>query len=130
MARVFLYKGRSIEDLQKLSIAEFSKLVKARPRRAIKRMAPDYKDLIKKVEKIKASGAAKAVRTHTREAVIIPQWVGMRFAVFNGKEYKEFNVVPEMLGHRLGEYSFTTKAVVHSAPGIRATRGSKFLAVK
>ena len=35
-----------------------------------------------------------------------------------------------MLGHRLGQYSHTTKRVIHSDPGIRATRGSKFLAMK
>ncbi|VVB76654.1 30S ribosomal protein S19 [uncultured archaeon] len=54
----------------------------------------------------------------------------MRFAVHNGKEFKDIVIVPEMMGHRLGEYVFSTKRVQHSAPGIRATRGSKFLSVK
>jgi ribosomal protein S19 len=35
-----------------------------------------------------------------------------------------------MLNHALGQYVYTTKRVQHSAPGIRATRGSKFLAAK
>ena len=70
------------------------------------------------------------IRTHTREAVILPGWLGLRFGVHNGKEFKEIKILPEMLGHRLGEYVLSTKRVQHSAPGIRATRGSKFLSVK
>ena len=65
-----------------------------------------------------------------REAVILPGWVGLKFGVHDGKEFKELAITPEMVGHRLGEFVFTVKRVVHSAPGIRATRGSKFLAVK
>jgi small subunit ribosomal protein S19 len=70
------------------------------------------------------------VKTHVREAVILPSWVGMKFGVYDGKEFKEVLIAPDMLGHRLGEFAYSTKRVVHSAPGIRATRGSKFLAVK
>ncbi len=70
------------------------------------------------------------IKTQIREALILPSWIGMSFAVHNGKEFKQIEIRPEMLGHRLGDYAFSTKRVVHSAPGIRATRGSKFLAVK
>jgi small subunit ribosomal protein S19 len=62
--------------------------------------------------------------------VILPSWLGIRFEVHNGKEFLPVHIGVNMLGHRLGEYSHTTKHVQHSAPGIRATRGSKFLAVK
>ena len=111
-------------------MAQFSALLTSRQRRALSRMSIDYKHLIAKAEKVRQSGAEKVIKTHVREAVILPQWVGLRFGVYSGKEFKEIQVSEEMLGHRLGEYSFTTKRVVHSAPGIRATRGSKFLAVK
>ncbi len=129
MARVFSFKGKSLEELQALSTAEFSKLVKSRERRSIKRMGMSYKELLSKVEKAKKTGK-QVVKTHIREAVILPSWIGMKFAVHNGKEFKELYITPEMLGHRLGEFVFTTKRVLHSAPGIRATRGSKFLSVK
>ena len=62
--------------------------------------------------------------------MIIPSWIGLKFAVHNGKEFMPILITANMLGHRLGEYSYSTKPVRHSAPGIRATRGSKFLAVK
>lgn len=129
MARAFAFKGKSIEELQGLSVAEFSKLIRSRERRSIKRMGMSYKTLIEKVEKAKKEGK-QVVKTQIREAVILPSWVGMRFAVHNGKEFKELYITPEMLGHRIGEFVFTTKRVIHSAPGIRATRGSKFLSVK
>ena len=83
-----------------------------------------------KIEKYRKKNGNKPIRTHVREAVILPAWVGMKFEVHNGKEFKKITITANMLGHRLGEFAYTTKRVQHSAPGIRATRGSKFLAVK
>ncbi|MCL5239249.1 MAG: ribosomal protein S19 family protein [Candidatus Marsarchaeota archaeon] len=128
MPRIFSFRGKTLEELQKLSMDEYAKLINARERRALKRMSFGYKQLIEKVEEAKKGN--KLVKTQLREAVILPSWVGMRFGVHDGKEFKEMVIAPEMLGHRLGEFAFSTKRVVHSAPGIRATRGSKFLAVK
>lgn len=130
MARIFTFRGKTTEELQKLSVDDFAKLLKSRQKRAMKRMGIRYKELIARVEKVKASGAKKVIKTQIREALILPSWIGMSFAVHNGKEFKQIEIRPEMLGHRLGDYAFSTKRVVHSAPGIRATRGSKFLAVK
>jgi small subunit ribosomal protein S19 len=130
MPRIFSYRGKSLEDLQKLSVEDYSKLITARQRRALKRMGVSYKQLLTKIEKAKKQGGKKLIKTQVREAVILPSWVGMKFGVYDGKEFKEILIAPEMLGHRLGEFAFSTKRVVHSAPGIRATRGSKFLAVK
>ncbi|MDE1827626.1 MAG: 30S ribosomal protein S19 [Candidatus Micrarchaeota archaeon] len=128
MARVYTFRGLTIEELQKLNLEQFTALLKSRQRRAIERMGIQYKELIAKVEKAKKTG--KVVKTHERDGVILPSWVGMNFAVHTGKEFKQMEIRVEMLGHRLGEFAFSTKRVQHSAPGIRATRGSKFLAVK
>lgn len=130
MARIFTFRGKTAEELQKLSVDDFTKLLKSRQKRAMKRMGMQYKGLVAKVEKAKASGDKKVIKTQIREALILPSWIGLSFAVHNGKEFKQIEIRPEMLGHRLGDYAFSTKRVVHSAPGIRATRGSKFLAVK
>ena len=130
MPRVFTFRGKTVEELQKLSVGDFAKLVTSRQRRAIRRMGLSYRLLLKKIEKAKVQGAGKTIKTHARQAVVLPAWVGMKFAVHNGKEFKEMLITPEMLGHRLGEFAYTTKRVLHSAPGIRATKGSKFLAVK
>ncbi|HUB92744.1 MAG TPA: 30S ribosomal protein S19 [Candidatus Saccharimonadales bacterium] len=130
MARIFTFKGKTIGDLQKMELNEFVKLLDSRQRRAIKRNGLEYKKLLAKIADRKSKNSDKAIRTHTREAVILPSWVGMKFAVHNGKEFKEMTIGEEMMGHRLGEFAFSTKRVLHSAPGIRATRGSKFLSVK
>jgi len=47
-----------------------------------------------------------------------------------GAKWTSLVIKPEMLGHRLGEFSITTKSVKHSSPGLGATRGSKFYASK
>ncbi len=125
-----MFRGKTIADLQKLEVGEFAKLLDSRQRRAIKRQGISYKNLVKKVEAARLAKSDKAIKTHAREAVILPSWVGMKFAVHNGKEAKEMVIGEEMMGHRLGEFAFSTKRVLHSAPGIRATRGSKFLSVK
>jgi small subunit ribosomal protein S19 len=130
MARVYTFRGLTIEDLQKLSTEDFGKLLKSRQRRALERSGIRYKELVTKVEKVKKAASGKVIKTTIREAIILPSWVGMMFAVHNGKEFKQMEIRPEMLGHRLGDFAFSTKRVIHSAPGIRATRGSKFLAVK
>ncbi|MDE1860195.1 MAG: 30S ribosomal protein S19 [Candidatus Micrarchaeota archaeon] len=130
MARTFFYRGKTVDQLQAMKPDEFTSLIKARGRRAIKRNGILYKRLLAKIDHMKKAGVTKPVRTHVREAVILPAWVGMSFAVYDGKQYQEMRIAPEMIGHRLGEYVYTVKRVVHSAPGIRATRGSKFLAVK
>ncbi len=130
MARVSTFRGRQQEELQGMKLEAYLPLIKSRQRRTIKRMGLQYKELLEKIEAYRKRGNGKTIRTRVREAVILPNWIGMRFAVHNGKEWKELEIRPEMLGHRLGEFVYTTKRVVHSAPGIRATRGSKFLAVK
>lgn len=127
MARIFTFKGKNSEELRKMELAEFAKLLSSRQRRAIKRQGLSYRKLLEKVAKAKPD---KVIKTHAREAVILPAWIGRKFAVHNGKEFKEVAIGEEMIGHRLGEFSFSTKRVLHSSPGIRATRGSKFLAVK
>ncbi len=130
MARIVTFKGRSAEDLQAMSTEDFLKLLNSRERRSYRRMSNSYKALMAKVEKAKKSGESKPIKTHVREAVILPSWIGVTIAAHNGKTFQELPITIELVGRRLGDFAHTTKHVQHSAPGIRATRGSKFLAVK
>jgi len=125
-----MFRGKSQPDFASMATSAYMPLVKSKMRRSIKRNGLSYRQLIAKVEKRKKENSTKPIRTHVREAVILPSWLGIRFEVHNGKEFLPVHIGVNMLGHRLGEYSHTTKHVQHSAPGIRATRGSKFLAVK
>jgi small subunit ribosomal protein S19 len=130
MAEKIAYRGKTPTELASMSNDEYVKIVKSRERRSIRRNGTGYKKLIAKIEKFKSKGISKPIKTHIREAVILPSWIGLKFGVHNGKEFLPVQITPNMLGHRLGEFAFTTKPVRHSAPGIRATKGSKFLAVK
>lgn len=126
MPKIFTFKGKTIEELQKLSLEEFSKLLTARPRRSLLRgLTPQEKKLLERIRK-----KNRAIKTHVREMVILPEMVGKRILVHNGKEWVAVDIKAEMLGHRLGEFSLTTKKVQHSAPGIGATKGSKFMPLK
>jgi small subunit ribosomal protein S19 len=130
MARIYTFKGKTHEQLAAMQASDFVNLLDSRQRRSIKRNGLAYKSILKKISEAKASASTKMIKTHAREAIIMPDWVGLTFGVHNGKEFKEVKITEEMMGHRLGEFSFSTKRVLHSAPGIRATRGSKFLSVK
>ena len=97
-------------------------------RRTLKRNAPKIKAFLAHIRKEKPLN--KPLKTHLREMPIIPDMLGMRIKVYNGKEYQDLLITPELLGHRLGEYAHTTKMVRHSGPGIGATRGSKSVDLK
>lgn len=68
--------------------------------------------LLKKVAKLK-SGDKTAIKTWSRASEISPEMVGFVFAVHNGKTFIEVNVTEDMVGHRLGEFSPTTRFTRH-----------------
>jgi small subunit ribosomal protein S19 len=130
MAERIAYRGMTPSEISGLSDQDYLKMLKSRQRRSVIRNALKYRMLSEKIAEQKKSGSSKPVKTHTREAVILPSWIGMTINVYNGKEFQQLTISANMLGHRLGEYAYSTKRVVHSSPGIRATKGSKFTEVK
>ncbi|CCE65768.1 hypothetical protein TPHA_0M01930 [Tetrapisispora phaffii CBS 4417] len=54
------------------------------------------------------------IRTNARSATILPQFVGLKFQVHNGKEYVAFEVVEDMIGCKLGEFVPTRKRFKYS----------------
>ena len=66
----------------------------------------------------------KALRTHDRNSVIIPQMVGSKIGIHNGNSFQVVDIQPEMLGHVLGEYALTRKRIMHGKAGIGATKSS------
>jgi len=65
-----------------------------------------------------------AVKTHLRNAVVVPEMVGSVVGVHTGKEYTQVEVKFDMIGSYLGEYGVTYKMVKHGKPGVGATKGS------
>jgi|SRR3989338_6700731 len=68
--------------------------------------------LIKKVGARKP-GAGGGIKTWARSSQIAPEFVGHTFLVHNGKSFEEVFVTEDMVGHRLGEFSPTTKFIKH-----------------
>lgn len=127
MAKKFLFKGKTLEELQSMNMEEVSKLFDARARRSLLRGFTKFEK--KLIEDIRRNDG-KLIRTHCRDMVIVPEMVALKIAVHNGKEYNVIDIMPEMLGRRLGEFSQTRKRVKHSSPGIGATRSSKAVSLK
>ncbi|NQY74187.1 MAG: 30S ribosomal protein S19 [Candidatus Margulisbacteria bacterium] len=63
--------------------------------------------LLKKIEKMNDSGQKKVIKTWSRRSTISPEMVGHNFAVHNGKKHIPVYVSENMVGHKLGEFSYT-----------------------
>ncbi|MFA4998760.1 MAG: 30S ribosomal protein S19 [Candidatus Paceibacterota bacterium] len=61
------------------------------------------------LEKVKKAKPGDVIKTWSRACTISPEMVGFTFGIHNGKEFITIKVVEEMVGHRLGEFSPSTK---------------------
>ena len=130
MAEKVAFRGKVPSELEKLTNEEYAKLIKSRQRRWLKRNSIQLRQLSEKISRYKQKGINKPIKVKSRSALIMPSWIGMQFEIYTGKEHQKLETTAAMLGHRLGEFVYSTKRVMHSAPGIKATRGSKFLSQK
>lgn len=64
--------------------------------------------LLAKLKDLKAD-SAPVIKTWSRAAVIMPEMIGFIFGVHNGKDFIQVRITEEMVGHKLGEFSPTTK---------------------
>ncbi|WP_135613096.1 30S ribosomal protein S19 [Methanococcoides sp. AM1] len=122
----FTFRGLTVEKLQQLSFEEFAELLPAKERRSIRRGLSDkQKDILQQFKDGKEN-----VRTHYRNMIIYPEMVGRTIEVYNGKTFVATEIMPEMIGHRFGEFSPTRNRVSHGSAGVGATRSSKFVPLK
>ena len=71
--------------------------------------------LLKKVEVARESGRNQSIKTWSRRSVILPQFVGLTFAVHNGHKHVPVTISEDMVGHKLGEFSPTRTYYGHGA---------------
>ncbi len=129
MAKKFLFRGKSFEELEKMSIEEFALLLKSGERRSLRRgMTRIEKKLLERIRNSK--GQDKLIRTKARDMVILPEMVGAKVGIYSGQEFKTVTIEESMIGKRIGEFAMTRGRVKHSAPGLGATRSSKFVPLK
>ncbi|MFP4005870.1 MAG: 30S ribosomal protein S19 [Candidatus Hadarchaeia archaeon] len=133
MAKDFSFRGHDLEELREMSIDDFAQLLSSEKRRVLERGLPQrQRKLLDKVRGVneKENPKEEFIRTHCRDMIILPEMVGLRFGVYDGMEFRQVEVEPEMVGHRLGEFAITRKKVKHSTPGIGATRSSLYVPLK
>lgn len=71
--------------------------------------------LMRKVEQAQESGSRKVIKTWSRRSDILPEMVGLTFAVHNGNKFIPVYVSENMVGHKLGEFSPTRTYYGHSS---------------
>jgi small subunit ribosomal protein S19 len=120
------YYGKTLEEMQAMSIADYAKITTSRIRRSIKR---GFTEAEKKVLKLVERNHPN-IETHCRDLPILPSMVGKTIKVHDGKQLFPVRIEIQMLGHTLGEFAMTRKKVAHSAPGIGATKSSSSISVK
>ena len=128
----FTYRGYTLDELQEMDVEEVAELLPARKRRSIVRgLSGEHQKLLEKARNADEEETANSpIRTHLRDMPILPEFVGLTFAVYDGQEFGRVRIQPEMIGHYLGEFQLTRKSVTHGQAGIGATRSSKFVPLK
>ena len=71
--------------------------------------------LAKKVEKARDTRESKVIKTWSRRSTIIPDMIGLTFAVHNGKKFIPVFITDNMVGHKLGEFAPTRFFKGHGA---------------
>jgi small subunit ribosomal protein S19 len=107
--KVFKFRGKTLEELQAMELNDFIALLPANQRRKFARgLTPEEEKLMEKI----LSGKNN-IKTHIRDLVVIPQMVGKKISIYNGKEFVQVTIIEEMLGMRLGELAPTRKIAQH-----------------
>jgi small subunit ribosomal protein S19 len=79
--------------------------------------------LLKKVENIRRSGVRQAIKTWSRRSTIVPDFVGLTFAVYDGKKHVPVFVTENMVGHKLGE--FAPSRIFRKHGGVKAKKAAE-----
>lgn len=109
----FMFHSKTIEELQTLSIKEFSEMLPSRQRRSIKKgFCDEKKKLLEKLNK------KDNVKTHLRDMIILPSMVGKTIHIYSGKKFEPTLIRPEMIGQYFGEFVLTRKRAVHTSMGV------------
>ncbi|KPK99122.1 MAG: 30S ribosomal protein S19 [Omnitrophica WOR_2 bacterium SM23_72] len=76
--------------------------------------------LLKKVERATRSGSRQAIKTWSRRSTIIPDFVGLTFAVHDGRKHIPVFITENMVGHKLGE--FAPSRIFRKHGGVKAKK--------
>ena len=127
----FRFKGKTLAELKQMDTKEFAKLLTTRKRRTLSRdILKSAEPLLEKIRLTNEGKRKKPIKTHLRVIPVLPQMVGLKMGVYNGKEFQEIQIQEEMLGLFLGELAPTRKRLTHGSAGVGATKSSTASASK
>jgi small subunit ribosomal protein S19 len=122
----FLYRGKSLEEIQQMSLEEFIELLPARARRTVTRGMMDKNPrFFRHLDR-----GDGTIKTHSRELVVLPSMISKTISIHDGKSFVNVPVTIEMVGHKIGEFAPTRKTTKHTGVGVGATRSSKYMPLK
>ncbi len=133
-SREFGYRGRTLKEIQQMSLEDLAQILPSRARRSLLRGLPLRKkkllEKVRKAKKLQSQGKNPVIKTHERDAIVLPEMVGLKIAIHNGKDFAYVDIKPEMVGHFLGEFAPTRRRVTHGEPGVGATKSSLYVPLK
>ena len=132
--RKFTFRGIELEKLLDMPTNDVVKMFNARQRRKFARgIKREPMTLIKKLTKAKKEcpygEKPVPVKTHMRNMIILPEMVGSIVGVYNGKQFINVEIKPDLVGFYLGEFSITYKPVKHGRAGALMA-GSKMVPLR
>ena len=130
----YSYRGIDLDKLLDMNTEDLKDMFRARQRRkfgrGIKRRPIA---LLKKLRKNKRETPygekPEPVRTHLRNMIIVPEMIGSVVGVYNGKQFINVEVKPDMIGHYLAEFSITYKPIRHGGKGGMGGKGGAYVPV-
>jgi len=135
MSEAKTYRGLTLEQLSSKSIDDIIEMLPSRAKRSLRRgLNPETRKLLSSIREarraVEEGKEQPLIKTHRRDMPVLPEMVGLKIMVHNGKEFVPVEVKMEMIGHYLGEYAITNKKVVHGQPGVGASRSSMYVPLR
>ena len=90
--------------------------------RSLKKGPYVEESLLRKVEKMQASGKKQPIKTWSRRSMVLPEFVGLTFAIHNGRQHMPVFITENMVGHRLGEFAPTRTFKAHGNSAAKADK--------
>lgn len=119
--KIFKYKGKTLEELQALSVEELALIFPSYVRRKLNRgFTAQEKIFLKNIQ-----AGVKNLKTHCRDMIVLPNMVGLKIGIYNGKEFVVVEIVDTMIGMRFGELAPTRKIATHTSGGAKKTTVKK-----
>ena len=81
--------------------------------RSLKKGPYVEESLLRKVQKIQAAGTKQPIKTWSRRSMVLPDFVGLTFAIHDGRKHIPIFITENMVGHRLGEFAPTRTFKAH-----------------